>query len=720
MGSKKNKPRTFSLKNEIQNVFRANPKKQLNYKQVAASIGIKDHAGREKVLKVLYELMAQEIIEELQRGKFRIIPKKISATGIIDVTRNGSAYVVMNDVHMKDVFIHQKNLGKALHGDTVNIKVFQGRSKRKLEGEVVEVIERAKTEFVGIIEVVGKVAFLIPDDQKVHIDLYVPLSKLKGAEHGDKVIGKMNDWPDDASSPFGEVLEVLGKPGDHDVEMHSILLQYGFPHKFPELVEREAAKIPLEITEKEIKKRRDLREVTTFTIDPIDAKDFDDALSIRKLENGNIEVGVHIADVSHYVKEGDKIDQEAIERATSVYLVDRVVPMLPEALSNQVCSLRPHEEKLCFACVFELDEKAIVKNAWIGRTVIYSDRRFHYDEVQEILDGADGDFKEELETLNSLAKTIRGRRMKSGAIGFDKIEVRFDLDEQKQPIGVRLKVQKDAHKLIEEFMLLANRTVAENLGKTENPKTFVYRIHDEPDPEKLGEFVQFIKRFGYQFKARSPVEISESMNKLMNELQGKREENVIENLAIRAMAKAVYSTENIGHYGLAFPFYTHFTSPIRRYPDVMVHRLLEKYIAGGKDADTSKYERLCKHSSDMERKAAEAERDSTKYYQVLYLQESVGQIFQGVVSGVTEWGIYVELEENKCEGMIRLKDLNDDFYYFNEANFRVIGHNSGRIINLGDELTVKLKKADLVRRQIDFELIEKAPEKEDLKGYERF
>ena len=711
MGSKKkHKPsKKINLRNEVIGVFQKSPKRQFNHKQVAAGVGVVNASARDQIVKLLQTLAAQEVIKETERGKFQLIQKKTEAEGIIDITRSGSAYVVMNSVHLKDVFIHQKNLGNALHGDLVSINVFQGRNSRKLEGEVVEVLERAKTEFVGIVEVVGKFAFLIPDDPKMNVDLYIPLNKLNGAKHGEKAIAKMGDWPKGASSPFGEINDVLGVPGEHDVEMYSILAQYGFPHKFPDEVEREAAKLPIEITEEEVAKRRDFREVTTFTIDPVDAKDFDDALSIKKLDNGNFEIGIHIADVSHYVKEGSLLDKEAVERATSIYLVDRVVPMLPEVLSNNVCSLRPHEEKLCFACVFEITEKAKVVNSWIGRTVIYSDRRYHYDEVQAILEGVEGDFKPELEKLNTLAKTLREKRMGAGAIGFDKVEVRFTLDEEKQPNGVFLKVQKDAHKLIEEFMLLANRTVAETIGKPkgqDKPKTFVYRIHDTPDPDKLADFVNFIKRFGYQFKAQTTGDIAHSMNALMLELKGKGEENMIENLAIRTMAKAVYSTDNIGHYGLAFPFYSHFTSPIRRYPDVMVHRLLERYLAGGKSADANHYEHLCEHSSNMEKKASDAERDSTKYYQVLYMQKSIGQEFKGVVSGVTEWGIYVELEENKCEGMIKLRDFNDDFYQFDQKNYRVIGNNSGRVINLGDELTIRVKHADLVRRQLDFELVE--------------
>ena len=712
MGTKNNSKhsKSFSLKAEVSNVFRKNPKKPLNYKQVGKAIGLGDANSRDQIVKILQDFKAKKEIEEVQPGKFRLIAKGSAAEGIIDVNTKGQGYVTIEG-YDQDVFIPEESMNQSLNGDRVKIKMYALKGGKRLKGEVTSIVERRQMEFVGIMDISDRFAFFVPDSKKIHVDFFVPLKKLNGAKKGDKVIVTLTDWPKDATSPFGEIKEVLGRPGDLDVEMHSILSQYGFPNKFPDDVEKAAAELPIEITEAEIALRKDYRKVTTFTIDPIDAKDFDDAISIQTLKNGNLEIGVHIADVSHYVKEGGIIDKEAVERATSIYLVDRVVPMLPEVLSNNVCSLRPNEEKLTYACIFELNDKGMVQKSWIGRTVIYSDRRYHYDEVQEILEGKGGDFKEELLQLNGLAKIIRKKRMKDGAIGFDKAEVRFNLDEANKPIGVRLKVQKDAHKLIEEFMLLANRTVAETIGRpkkggNEMPKTFVYRIHDEPNPDKLSEFVGFIKRFGYQFKATKVGEIAQSMNKLLAEVKGKGEQNVIENLAIRTMSKAVYSTDNIGHYGLSFPYYSHFTSPIRRYPDVMAHRLLERYEKGLKSADQSKYEHLCEHSSNMEQKATNAERDSTKYFQVLFMQDGVGKDFKGVVSGVTEWGLYIEIIENKCEGMIKLKEIRNDYYYFDEANFRVIGQNSGKIINLGDELTIKVVRADLMRKQLDFILVD--------------
>lgn len=699
---------SFSLTKDIISVFRKNPKKPLNHKQVSSSLGIKNSSGKTQVIKALHRLVATEKLDEVAPGKFKLIFQGSVLEGKIDITRSGSAYVMV-DGFDDDVYISPKNMNAALHNDIVRINLFAVRKGKKIQGEVVEILQRAKTDFVGIVEVVGKFAFLVPDSPKMHVDLFIDKSKLNGAKHGQKAIARMTDWPPDASSPFGEIVEVLGAPGEHDVEMSSILSENGFPPTFPEEVEAEAAKIPTEITKEEISARRDFRNITTFTIDPIDAKDFDDALSFQKLENGNLEVGVHIADVTHYVKEGAMIDKEAVSRATSVYLVDRVIPMLPEVLSNQVCSLRPKEEKLCFSAVFEMTTKGKVINSWVGRTVIYSDRRFHYDEVQDILEAGEGELFEELSALNSIAKIMREKRMGSGAIAFNKVEVRFTLNDNKKPVGVRLKVQKDAHKLIEEFMLLANRTVAEKIGKPTNkekPKTFVYRIHDTPDQEKLSDFANFIKKFGYQFTAKQPGDISKSLNSLLHEVEGKKEENVISTLAIRSMAKAEYSTQNIGHYGLAFDYYSHFTSPIRRYPDMMAHRLLARYEKGGSSADQEHYEHLCKHSSEMERQAADAERDSIKYYQVLFMQDSIGKDYKGVVTGVTDFGIFVEIAENKCEGMIRLRDIDDDYYVFDEENFRIIGHNYNRVINLGDELMIRVKKADLMRRQLDFELLE--------------
>ncbi len=683
------------------------PQKSKNYKQLAAEIGVEDANGRQAVIEVLHGLAAEDKLLSDGRGKFKMNMRQAFIEGVVDMNQSGSAYVVSDQVK-EDIFIPPKFIGQALNGDKVKVFLLAKRKRKSPEGQIVEIIERARMEFAGKLDVSEKYAFVVPDNRKMLVDIYVPLEQLNGAKNGQKVIARITDWPESASSPFGEVTEILGNPGEHGAEIHSILHAYGLPMDFPQHVLDAADEIPTEITAEEIKKRKDFRDITTFTIDPHDAKDFDDALSIQRLDNGNLEIGVHIADVAHYVKDGSILDQEARARATSVYLVDRVVPMLPEVLSNQVCSLRPNEEKLTYSCVFEMNSDAEVVKSWIGRTIILSDRRYTYEDVQEILEGKTGDYQDELRLLNDFAKTLRQRRMDKGAIAFDKVEVRFKLDDEGGPESVLFKVQKDAHKLIEEFMLLANKTVALSIGKPEKgkPKTFIYRIHDQPDPEKLRNFVDFIKKFGYKFKSLRPGAVQRSMNALLQEVQGQREENLIETLAIRTMAKAVYSTENIGHYGLAFDYYSHFTSPIRRYPDVMVHRLLERYEQGQGSADADFYEQLCVHSSEMEKKAADAERDSTKYFQVLFMQDGVGKTFKGVVSGVTEFGVFIEIIENKCEGMIRLREISGDYYYFDDRNHRIIGHNTKRIIQLGDEVSIRVKHADLANRRLDFELLE--------------
>jgi len=587
----------------------------------------------------------------------------------------------------------------------VRIRLFARRKKHDLEGEVIEIIERAKSIFVGTVQVSRNFAFLIPAG-KVGFDIFIPKENLNGAKDGQKAIAEITDWPANARSPFGTINEVLGDVGDNNAEMHAILAEFELPHKFPENVDKAAEKIPMEIPKEEIGKRRDFRKTTTFTIDPVDAKDFDDALSIKQLKNGNWEVGVHIADVTHYVKINSIIESEARDRATSVYLVDRVVPMLPERLSNGVCSLRPNEEKLCFSAVFELTENAEVRKEWFGKTVIYSNRRFTYEEAQAIIETGEGDFNDEMLKLNNLAEQLREKRFKNGSIAFDRIEMKFEIDEKGKPLSVFFKEAKESNKLIEEFMLLANKRVAEFIGKVgakKKPKTFVYRVHDKPDPDKLVSFNTFIKRFGHGIQLTTPKSISTSLNKLLNEVKGKNEQNVVETLAIRSMAKAEYSTRNIGHYGLAFDFYTHFTSPIRRYPDMMVHRLLERYLDGGRSANEEKYEELCKHSSDMETRAANAERSSIKYKQVEFMQEHIGNVYPGVISGVTDWGVYVELE-NKIEGMIPIAELDDDFYVFDERNYALVGRHSHKTYQLGDKINVKVWRTNLERKQLDFRL----------------
>ena len=713
---------------EILKVLSANRNKSLNYKQIAAELKITDFAQRQLINVILEELKNNGSVVEPERGKFKIKRSEIYITGKVDMTSTGSAYIISEDTE-KDVIVAPKKTLNAMHGDIVKVRVFpQGKGKQ--EGEIVEVIERNKTEFVGTIQVSPKFAFLVPSNIKVHVDIYIPIEKLNGAKDGQKAIARIVEWPKNGVNPIGEIIDVLGNVGENNTEMHAILAEYGLPYEFPKDVERAADLIPIKITEEEISKRRDFRKITTFTIDPVDAKDFDDALSIQKLKNGNWEIGVHIADVSHYVKTDSMIDKEAISRATSVYLVDRVVPMLPEVLSNNVCSLRPNEEKLCFSSVFEMTDDAEVVEEWFGRTIINSDRRFTYEEAQLVIETEDGDFKNEILTLDRLAKILRSNRFKKGSIAFEKMEVKFHLDEVGNPTGVFFKTAKDSNQLIEDFMLLANRKVAEFVGKKksekgeshkskekskESQRPFVYRIHDKPNPDKLQNFSEFVAKFGYKLNIKNINTVADSMNNLLKEVNQKKESGMIEMLAIRTMAKAVYTTKNIGHYGLGFDYYTHFTSPIRRYPDVMVHRLLQHYLDGGKNPDIDKLEEQCKHSSDMEKLAADAERSSIKYKQVQYLTDKIGEEFDGVISGVTEWGIFVEIIENHCEGMVRLRELRDDNYYFDEENYCLRGRKFGKILTLGDTVRIEIKRADLVKKQLDFALVEIVEEKENKK-----
>ncbi len=692
-----------TLRKFILKIFRENPSKRFNYKQLSKKLDIKDTNGRLLVNTVLYDLLENNHLEEVHRGKFRFSPKAVFITGVVDMTRQGTAYIVSDDIK-EDVFISNNFLNGALHGDEVKVFLFAKCKKKQPKGEVVEILKRNKTTFVGTVEVSKSFAFLLPIGKNMPYDIFIPIANLNGAKHGDKAVCKIIEIPEKAKNPVGEIIEILGKSGDNETEMHAILAEFELPYKFPDKVNDAAEEISDIIDEEEIKNRRDFRKTTTFTIDPHDAKDFDDALSINKLDNGNYEIGVHIADVSHYVQPSTVLDEEAYNRATSVYLVDRVVPMLPERLSNGICSLRPDEDKCTFSAVFEIDGKANVIKKWFGKTLINSDRRFSYDEVQEIIEGADGDFKEELLILNDLAQKLRAYRYKKGSISFDKVEVRFNIDENGKPLEVYFKESKEAHQLIEEFMLLANKSVAEKIGRTAKnlkAKTFVYRVHDEPDLEKLNTFSNFIKRYGYSINMQNDKEIASSLNNLLSEVKGKAEQNVIENLAIRSMSKAMYDVENIGHYGLSFPFYTHFTSPIRRYPDLMVHRLLERYISGGKSANKEQYGEYCKHCSKMEQKAAMAERSSIKYKQVEFMQDKIGEVFDGVISGLSEWGMYVEIVETKIEGMIALKELEGDYYYFDEKNFCIEGRRTAQQFQLGDKLKVRVVKTDLVRKQID-------------------
>ena len=716
------------IKDLTRNIFKIlneDSSKFYNYKQIAAKMGITDTDGKTQILQKLVELKAKKKIKEIDRGKFQINEDRKYFIGTLDVTRSGNAYFISDDFEV-DIFVPSVNLGKALHEDTVRVYVYQRKRSNKLEADVVEIIERSKQEFVGTLQMSKNFGFVIPDNERVPVDIFVAKSKINGAEHGDKVLAKLTDWPDNSKNPFGKITQVLGKPGDHDTEIHSILLEYGLPYEFPKHIEEEASKLPIEITKEEIKKRRDMRSDLTFTIDPKDAKDFDDALSFTKLENGNYEVGIHIADVSHYVQPKTDLDTEAYGRATSVYLVDRVVPMLPEMLSNGVCSLRPNEEKLTFSAVFEINEKAEIVDQWFGRTVTYSDKRFAYEEAQAIIETktnivpenvsltgetyeVDEEIVEAILKMDELAKILRKNRMKAGAISFDRIEVKFHLNQHLDPTGVYFKEAKDSNKLIEEFMLLANRKVAEFIGKGRRGatnKTFIYRVHDEPDVEKLAALQNMVFKFGYKMNTQTRESTTESLNKLLKDVHGTPEANMVETLAIRSMSKAAYTTMNIGHYGLAFDYYSHFTSPIRRYPDVMTHRLLQYYLDGGSSPKMDDYEARCKHSSKMEELSAKAERDSIKYMQVKYMEDHKDEEFPGVISGVTEWGIYVEIISNKCEGMVRIKDIKSDYYIFDEEQFAIVGQSTKHMYQLGDEVVVKVKHTDLERKHLDFDLIE--------------
>ncbi|MFY9151583.1 MAG: ribonuclease R [Prolixibacteraceae bacterium] len=697
-----NKPK---LKNAILNVFYDYPERTYNYKQIAELLKIKDPEITKLTYVVLEELKDDETLYSVQRGKYKLKARSGTITGKVEMQPQGFAYIVSEEIE-KPILVSSKNLNHAMEGDKVKVHLYAMNKKQQPEGEVVEIVERAKSTFVGTVSKSKNYAFFIPSG-KAGFDIFIPNEKLNGAKDGQKAIAKILEWPARAKNPFGEIIEVLGDVGDNNAEMHAILAEYDLPLRFPENVLKAAEKIPDEIDEQEILRRRDLRDVTTFTIDPADAKDFDDALSLRKLENGFWEVGVHIADVSHYVNPGTILDDEALNRATSVYLVDRVVPMLPEKLSNGVCSLRPNEDKLCFSAIFQLNNEAEIQKEWFGRTVIHSDKRFAYEDAQAIIETGEGELKEEVLTLHDLAVKLRTARFKKGSLGFERIEVKFNIDENGKPLSVYFKEAKESNQLVEEFMLLANKRVAEFIGNPPDKKsarTFVYRIHDKPDPEKLMNFNHFIHKFGYVLQLGTPGQISKSMNQLMVNVRGKNEQNVVESLAIRTMAKAAYSTRNIGHYGLSFEFYTHFTSPIRRYPDVMVHRLLERYLDGGKSVPAQKWEDMCKHSSDMENKAANAERSSIKYKQVEFMMDKIGQEFDGVISGVTNWGLYVELE-NKCEGMISINSLDDDFYIFDEKNYCLVGRHSHRKFQLGDEVKIEITRANLEKKQLDFRLI---------------
>ena len=696
------------LATTLMDFFHTRQEEVISLKYLFAELHLTTHPLKMLCMDILADMLTDDYITEVDKNKYKLNNHGIEMTGTFQRKSNGKNSFIPEGGG-DPIFVAERNSAHAMNNDKVKIAFFAKRKNHDAEGEVIEILERANDTFVGTLQVEKSYAFLVTENRTLANDIFIPRDKLKGGKTGDKAVVKVIEWPDKAKNPIGQVLDILGKAGDNTTEMHAILAEFGLPYVYPQAVEKAADKIPAEISEEEIAKREDFRKVTTFTIDPKDAKDFDDALSIRKLKDNLWEVGVHIADVTHYVKEGSIIDKEAEKRATSVYLVDRTIPMLPERLCNFLCSLRPPEEKLAFSVIFDITEKGEVKNSRIVHTIIYSDRRFTYEEAQQIIETREGDFKEEVLMMDTIAKALRERRFAAGAINFDRYEVKFEIDEKGKPVSVYFKESKDANKLVEEFMLLANRTVAEKIGrvpKGKKAKVLPYRIHDLPDPEKLDNLSQFIARFGYKLRTSgTKTDISKSINHLLDDIQGKKEENLIETVSIRAMQKARYSTHNIGHYGLAFDYYTHFTSPIRRFPDMMVHRLVTKYLDGGRSVSESKYEDLCDHSSNMEQIAANAERASVKYKQVEFMSERLGQTYDGVISGVTEWGLYVELNENKCEGMIPMRDLDDDYYEFDEKNYCLRGRRKNKTFSLGDAITIKVARANLEKKQLDFALM---------------
>ncbi|MBD3639032.1 MAG: ribonuclease R [Crocinitomicaceae bacterium] len=706
---KKNKNKLSSkLRTEIRNLFADNPNKQLNYKQVAGLLDVHDPQVRKLIYTILNEMVKDDELKETQRGKFKAGGKtKRSIQGVMDVSKRGAGYVIVEGLD-EDIYVSENNMGKALNGDKVEVVITKSRGKR-LEGKVVDVLDRKERLIVGTLDVQDHFSFLIPDDPKINVDVFISGSNLNGGQNGQKAIGAITDWPESAKNPFGKIIEILGKPGTNEAEMKSILAANGINFTFPDEVMAEANTISLELPKEEIAKRNDFRNILTFTIDPADAKDFDDALSIEFLENGLTRVGVHIADVGHYVQPDSYLDKEAMERGNSVYLVDRVIPMLPEHLSNGVCSLRPKEDKFAFSGVFDLTDEGVVKKQWFGKTVINSDKRFAYEDAQEIIESGKGEFAKEILKLNGIAKNLREARMKHGGLEIHASEIRFLLDEEGHPAEVVKKLQKDANKLIEEFMLLTNRSVGKYVGDVKNkqkkPAEIIYRVHDRPDMEKVQQFAVFVSKFGKKFSFKNDRDIAKNMNRLFEEMKDEAEFNMVQSMAIKSMAKAVYDTENIGHYGLGFDYYVHFTSPIRRYADLIVHRVLFNELNKEKKR-LPRLKDVADHISQTERRAVEAERTSSKYFQALFLEDKQGEVFNGFITGLTEWGIYVELEENYCEGMISVKALRDDHYVFDEKEYLIYGKRSGEEFNLGDHLKVRVVNVSLSKKQIDLELVD--------------
>ncbi len=707
----KNKPskKPTAIRSAVDAWLKESPTGSFNYRQVAAATGITTPAAMRTVALYLSELAFDGVIIEIAPGKFKTPQRSVNAIGTFVRRSNGKNSVITDD-DGEAIFIAERNSMHALNGDKVRVTIAARIKGHEPEAEVVEIIEKKEQTFIGTLKVDKNYAYLLTDSKYLATDIYIPRAKLHGGKTGDKAIVRITNWPDDAKNPQGVVVDILGKAGENNAEIHAILAEFNLPYHYPEAVEKAANRINAGITDEVVAQRLDMRDVTTFTIDPRDAKDFDDALSIRTLDDGNIEIGVHIADVTHYVHPDTIIDREARERATSIYLVDRVVPMLPEHLCNGICSLRPDEDKLSFSVIFTFSPTGEVLDNKIARTVIRSNRRFTYEEAQEVIETGHGDYETEILTLDRIAKKLRKERYENGSVDFDRVEVRFEIDEDGHPVRVYFKESKDANKLIEEFMLLANRAVATAIGvpeKKKKPKAFVYRVHDTPDADRLTNLAALARTFGYKIKTKGDAcDINRSLNKMLQDIKGHGEENLLSTLAVRSMAKAIYTTTNIGHYGLGFDYYTHFTSPIRRYPDMMVHRLLDRYLNGGRSVNVKKLEDECKHSSDMEQLAAGAERASIKYKQVEFMSDHLGEVYEGVISGVTEWGLYVELVENKCEGLVPMRDLADDYYDFDPNNYCLIGQRAGHRYRLGDNVRVQIARADLQKKQLDFVLID--------------